>query len=342
MSIRVNSIPIQPGPEAYRYSNNNSSKLPKSSTRFDELKRNLNNSEYAEQSLKPKDIISSIYKYSESVSTAREATEKTRNEVKKVNYSFKAMSAQIAKCKTANSARQMASKARREVVRLKRQSGSSDDEELQAAIAHARSMERIAKKKARHLEEEELVKIKEETGPTEDNEKLNSEAAVALEDEQELAEEAYEEEMKKAMEEALKQLEEELAEEMTEEMAEMLEELSAEMQEEMLEELKLSDFMEQMAAPPKEMTRTELEQYKNKHRNDEAKALIKADMEYMKAMFDLYSKGKGAQQPSAINGSGGVMPFSTPAMPSVAVQTPAVMEGASTPTMATPSIDISI
>ena len=90
------------------------------------------------------------------------------------------------------------------------------------------------------------------------------------------------------------------------------------------------------------MTRTELEQYKNKHRNDEAKALIKADMEYMKAMFDLYSKGKGAQQPSVINGSGGVMPFSTPAMPSVAVQTPAVMEGASTPTMATPSIDISI
>lgn len=57
-------------------------------------------------------------------------------------------------------------------MRLKRQKqnsdSDSDSEEIDAAIAHAQAMERVAKKKAKHLEEEEMMKaaggICQETG----------------------------------------------------------------------------------------------------------------------------------------------------------------------------------
>lgn len=57
-------------------------------------------------------------------------------------------------------ARLAAAQARREILRLKsqKQSGKYDNEELEAAIEHAKAMERVAKKKARHLEEEEMAK----------------------------------------------------------------------------------------------------------------------------------------------------------------------------------------
>ena len=50
-------------------------------------------------------------------------------------------------------------------MRLKRQkqNSDSDSEEIDAAIAHAQAMERVAKKKAKHLEEEEMVKAAAES-----------------------------------------------------------------------------------------------------------------------------------------------------------------------------------
>lgn len=106
-------------------------------------------------------IVNQILGYSDSVRTARSKAKDASLEVKKLQYNFKSISTQILRSKTSANARQIAGKARREVLRLKRQrqSGAYDDEELQAAIVHAQAMERVAKKKARHLQEEELMKV---------------------------------------------------------------------------------------------------------------------------------------------------------------------------------------
>ena len=84
----------------------------------------------------------------------------TSNLLKKLKYSFKNISGKLIRSKTSVAARQVAGEAKREVLRLKqqKQSGKYDNEEIEAAINHAKAMERVAKKKVRHLEEEELAK----------------------------------------------------------------------------------------------------------------------------------------------------------------------------------------
>lgn len=106
-------------------------------------------------------IVSDSLGYANSLSNTRSSSKKTSLELKKLQYDFKGISSQIIRSKTSHSAKQAASKARREVLRLKRQkqSGKYDEEEIQSAIVHAQAMERVAKKKARHLLEEEMVKV---------------------------------------------------------------------------------------------------------------------------------------------------------------------------------------
>ena len=57
------------------------------------------------------------------------------------------------------SARRAVQAAKREISRLKRLKGSGeyDEEEVQLAIDHAKAMEKVAKKKANHLEQEEMI-----------------------------------------------------------------------------------------------------------------------------------------------------------------------------------------
>jgi predicted Zn-dependent protease len=59
--------------------------------------------------------------------------------------------------KTTVNAKKAASLARKQIAQLKRKqsTGEYDDEELKNAIEHAEKMERIAKKKEKHLKEEE-------------------------------------------------------------------------------------------------------------------------------------------------------------------------------------------
>lgn len=105
-------------------------------------------------------IVTSSLSYSESLRNQRQQTKNTTLALKKLKYQFKNISSKILRSKTSQAAKQAAGQARREVLRLKRQkqNSDSDSEEIEAAIAHAQAMERVAKKKAKHLEEEEMVK----------------------------------------------------------------------------------------------------------------------------------------------------------------------------------------
>ncbi|MBP5384264.1 MAG: hypothetical protein J6Y57_04755, partial [Lachnospiraceae bacterium] len=105
-------------------------------------------------------ILDSMQRYSDSVRTQRQQAKDTSLTKKKCSYHFKSISAQIIRSKTSMAARQAVSQATREILKLKREkmSGKYDSEEIEAAILHAESMERIARKKVKHLEAEELAK----------------------------------------------------------------------------------------------------------------------------------------------------------------------------------------
>ena len=108
----------------------------------------------------PKSFVETMRDYNETLRNQRLNKKDTSNLLKKLKYSFKNISGKLIRSKTSVAARQVAGEAKREVLRLKqqKQSGKYDNEEIEAAINHAKAMERVAKKKVRHLEEEELAK----------------------------------------------------------------------------------------------------------------------------------------------------------------------------------------
>ena len=104
--------------------------------------------------------MSNMQKYSELLRTQRTKSKDVSGKLKKLKYHYKDISSKIMRSKTLAMARQVVSQAKREGLRLKRekQSGKYDSEEIDAAIVHAKAMERIARKKVKHLEEEEMAK----------------------------------------------------------------------------------------------------------------------------------------------------------------------------------------
>ena len=76
---------------------------------------------------------------------------------KRLPYSFKQLSREIREVKTSVSARPLVTRIQAKLSWLykKLRSGEYGDSEITAAILHAAAMEKIAKRKVRHLEEEE-------------------------------------------------------------------------------------------------------------------------------------------------------------------------------------------
>ena len=105
-------------------------------------------------------VLNGLSDYSESLRSQRGKSKDTNRALKTLKYQYKNISSKILRSKTSANANQVASQARREVLRLKRQklNPDADPEELEAAIVHAKSMERVARKKAKHLLEEEMAK----------------------------------------------------------------------------------------------------------------------------------------------------------------------------------------
>lgn len=132
-------------------------------------------------------------------------------------------------------------------------------------------MERVARRKKKHLEEEEKAAA---TGKG-----LVEQGAASNEDER----------MKK-LEESM----ENLKEEELEQMQELMEEYERLMQE--LEDTSgVNDLMkEYMGASEQEMSPEQVDKLRKKHRADEMKDIVEADMKYLKAMFNKLEREKQA------------------------------------------------
>lgn len=109
-------------------------------------------------------IVEQSSSYADSLRNARTQKKNTALKLKKLRYSYKSISSQLLRSKTSVDAAKVARKARRELVRLKGkrlyENEKYDSYELEAAITHAQAMVRVARKKVKHLQEEELMKVK--------------------------------------------------------------------------------------------------------------------------------------------------------------------------------------
>lgn len=246
-------------------------------------------------------LINQSIEYANTLQAMRKSSKNTANAVKKLKYDFKAISAQILRSKTSLNAKQVAGKARRAVLRLKRekQSGGYDEEELQAAISHAQAMERIAKKKARHLQQEELIHVDDseqsttvnpyeatKTDVTDDREyteEWDAKASVEMTADSEAEETIEIQEFIQAMDDRL--FSEEMLDQFMDEFGEAMEGL--------LEEAGLGDVLEDLIDVPEQtMSKNDFKTYQQKHRLEEQKAMAKADAEYMKAVFEKYQEAR--------------------------------------------------
>lgn len=109
-------------------------------------------------------IIEQSLSYADSLRKSRTQKKDTTLKLKKLRYSYKSFSSQLLRSKTSIDAARVARKARRELVMLKgkrlHENEKYDSYELEAAITHAQAMVRVARKKVKHLQEEELMKVK--------------------------------------------------------------------------------------------------------------------------------------------------------------------------------------
>ena len=268
-------------------------------------------------------IVTSSLSYSESLRNQRQQTKNTTLALKKLKYQFKNISSKILRSKTSQAAKQAAGPARREVLRLKRQkqNSDSDSEEIDAAIAHAQAMERVAKKKAKHLEEEEMVKAaggicqgdrisEEETKDAQDAESENARNAEEMSaessgDEMSRDLSAYEYAGNEAyagdsydisdyidlgMDEFYAQAGDFMSE-MSDFTSEMMQEMSDSLRD-LMEEMGLDVESDTVVSVNREMDPADLKMMKIKHRNKEMKDIVKADAEYLKAVFNHLEKMK--------------------------------------------------
>ena len=262
-------------------------------------------------------IVTSSLSYSESLRNQRQQTKNTTLALKKLKYQFKNISSKILRSKTSQAAKQAAGQARREVLRLKRQkqNSDSDSEEIEAAIAHAQAMERVAKKKAKHLEEEEMMKAaggicqgdrisEEETKDVPDAEAENARNAEEMSAEDsanevsgdfstyEYAGDSYDiSDYVDLGIDAFYAQTGDFMSEMSDFTSEMMQETSDSLRD-LMEEMGLDGLSDNTVSVNREMDSADLKMMKIKHRNKEMKDIVKADAEYLKAVFDRLEKMK--------------------------------------------------
>ena len=272
----------------------------------------------------PKSFVETMRDYNETLRNQRLNKKDTSNLLKKLKYSFKNISGKLIRSKTSVAARQVAGEAKREVLRLKqqKQSGKYDNEEIEAAINHAKAMERVAKKKVRHLEEEELAKA---CGACLDR---LEEYQKDLEDEWEEQDVLESENNVTAFKAGI---EEPTSENLT---GEMMDELTESMTD-MLSEMGLDELLDIFSSVKQDMDPTDLKLMKIKHRTKELKEIAKADAEYLKAIFEHLEKqksGPSAPLENAVStGNSALIPNA------VSVAAPAMAVGISEPV-----IDVSL
>lgn len=133
-------------------------------------------------------------------------------------------------------------------------------------------MERVAKKKARHLEEEELIKVCQ-------NEDFDKVYEAGKNPETELDED-FADETETADDEA---------EPTIDELAKLMYKLEQKINSE-YDDMGMEELTEAIMPPGKEMTPEEHKQLKTKHRNSEMREIVRADAEYLKSLFESLEK----------------------------------------------------
>jgi len=213
-----------------------------------------------------------IKKLDGSVAATISISNPNQKKTKRLNYNFKAVSAQILLSKTSNSAGKAVTRARGMLAILLRKAGSGeyDDQDLEHAIIHARKMERIAKKRQRHLKQEEEIEQKGKSKESED------ELIDGMEDR------SIEEEEVRVSEEELQRLLDEYQELMQESM------------EQLMQEAQMEELSEEFSGAVYDMEPEDLEQLKKKHRTDEMREIADADMKYLRAVFNKLEKERQA------------------------------------------------
>ena len=295
---------------------------------------------------KKSSVVEQSVSYADQLKASRKKSKEISNEKKKLQYSFKKISSQIIRSKNSVSARSAVQAAKREVMRLKRlrNTGEYDDEELQLAIDHAKSMEQVARKKAVHLEQEEMVErhqkgfgaaLEEIEDKKKEDEAENPEELEGLEniesDEEQVAtdnideydvdpqyipEMALQYELQQAMEENQYQLEEmisaisenseQVADTSNQAMTDMMDQMNQAMSE-MMEDLDLTELSETLYAPDPNMSEDDLKMLKIKHRAKEMKEIAEADKEYLKGLME-HEKSKAANSSAISAGSSSPSP----------------------------------
>lgn len=199
-------------------------------------------------------------KKNNSGSPVKQTTSK-KKKTKKLNYNYRDVSGRILRAKTSVSANLVVAHARTMVAVLRRRYGCGEynDRELEIAIVHAEKMVRIAKKKVKNLKMEEQEKRSCEADKAE--EALENEKSLDTTDMQSGEREVSERELR-----------------------EMIKELERELQE-LTAENSMDDLTDACLGGSGAASEEELEKIKKKHRCDEMRQIVEADMKYLKAVF---------------------------------------------------------
>lgn len=232
--------------------------------------------------------------------SSSKASTKKKTTTKRLPYNMRQISAKILKSKTSGTARMAWTGAKSKVAQLKRQlyNEEYDRYDLEHAIIHATQIARVAKRKMKHLQEEEAAK---KGGLCEGKQ---------VDMEEELSEE-YVEGSEAYGDDVVREVMEELERDMQRKMQRALEEEMQKLLEEIANESGLDELSEDcLSAFSGDMDPEDLEAMKKKHRSEELKAIIEADMKYLKAMFNKLQREKeanasGASSVSSNDGSNG-------------------------------------
>lgn len=213
---------------------------------------------------------------------ARVTRTKSKNKKKKkLNYNYREISGQLMRTATSVGARVVMIRAFNKVGTLYRKlrSGDYNEKEVERALAHAQQIAMVAKKRMKHLQEEEKLK---RGGPCE---------AELEEENEEIRPEELEAENGEGVE-----LDSEEVRRLMEELEETLEEIE---QMEQMEELE-----EVTGGLQEDMDPEDLKLLKKKHRSKELKEIMEADMKYLKALFQQLEKERREGSSVSIDNSG--------------------------------------
>lgn len=236
--------------------------------------------------------------------TVKKSSNSKSKKKKSIPYRFKELSTAILRTKDSGSARRAMIRAigKSSLLRQKQVGGEYDTWELMNAILHADAMVRVARKRMKHFQMEEEAKRRQDD-PME-------EALERSEDTELMSQDAWESDMQDELKE-LSDEEQKIAREMAQELAREMQRLMEETMRETMRAAQeeainaaLDETFQDVVGSCGKMKPEELEQLKKKHRSEELREIMEADMRYLRVLFDKLAKEKqsGASSLSAIAG----------------------------------------